>query len=520
MHLTKTKSTDTRHKHYLVLIIFIVLKIALQYFGINSVYELHRDEFLHLDLGRHLAFGYTSVPPLTGLLSGLIYLLGNTVFWVKFFPTLFGILLIYVVWKVVLELGGNLFAAILALTSVLFSIFIRLDMLYQPNSLDTLCWTLVLYYVIKYLHTENDRWLYFAAVSFAVGFLNKYNIGFLILGLIPSFLLTTKRKIIINKHLYYSAGIALLLISPNLIWQLLNGFPVFQHLRTLSETQLINVSRLDFLKEQLYFFPGSLFIIFFGFLAVFTHKGFKDYRLLFFTFVFTMSIFTILRAKNYYSAGLYPVFIALGAVYLEKLLSGGGLKYLRIPVLLIPVAAFIPILSLILPFLTPQEITDRKESFDKFNLTRWEDGKLHNLPQDYADMLGWKELSGIVDSALTLVDEKELTVIQCDNYGQAGAINFYSNETIEPAVSLNADYINWYPLDKFEIKHVILVKEANDSDKDRLEERPFFDEVSLIGEIKNPFARETGTRVYLLKGAKLSVNSIVKSEIAERKNRR
>jgi hypothetical protein len=29
---------------------------------------------------------------------------------------------------------------------------------------------------------------------------------------------------------------------------------------------------------------------------------------------------------------------------------------------------------------------------------RWEDGKNHTLPQDFADMIGWKELAVKVDS--------------------------------------------------------------------------------------------------------------------------
>lgn len=72
-------------KKYLILIGFIALKFVLQIFAINPVSELHCDEFLHLDLGKHLAWGYTSVPPVTGFISYIIILLGNSVFWVKFF---------------------------------------------------------------------------------------------------------------------------------------------------------------------------------------------------------------------------------------------------------------------------------------------------------------------------------------------------------------------------------------------------------------------------------------------------
>jgi hypothetical protein len=498
---------------YLVLSGFILLKFVLQYFAINPLYELHRDEFLHLDLGKHLAWGYTSVPPATGLISYIILLLGNSVFWVKFFPALFGALIIWVVWKIVEEINGGIFALVLASVSVLFSVFVRINILYQPNSLDFLCWTLLFYTLLKYFKTRENKWFYVTAVVFAVGFLNKYNIGFLLLGLIPAMLLSRQRVIFKNKHLWFAALLALLLILPNIIWQISNGLPVVQHMQTLANTQLVNVKRTDFLVEQLYFFPGALLVILLAFVSFFTFQPHKEFRVFFYTFIFIIAIFTYLKAKNYYSIGLYPVFIAFGSVYFEKLLSRGWVKYLRIPVALLPVLIFIPVAQIMLPIYSPQQILEKKELFDKLGANRWEDGEIHNLPQDYADMLSWKELANMVDSAFTLIDEKELTIIQCDNYGEAGAINFYSKQPYTEAVSMNADYINWYPLDKFEIANVILVQDKNDDDLERKRERKFFEEVKLIGKITNPYAREEGASVYLLHGAKVSINGILREEI-------
>lgn len=176
------------------------------------------------------------------------------------------------------------------------------------------------------------------------------------------------------------------------------------------------------------------------------------------------------------------------------------------------------IFQYVLPVLSPEGIIKKTEVFEKIGLLRWEDGKNHELPQDFADMLGWKELAGIVDEVFETINDKENTIIHCDNYGQAGAINFYSKQKFTQAVSMNADYINWYPLDEMEIKNVILVKGIYDKYKNRDRERAFFESVTLVGEITNQYAREKGTRVYLLKNAKVSVNDILKEEIRERKN--
>jgi hypothetical protein len=83
---------------------------------------------------------------------------------------------------------------------------------------------------------------------------------------------------------------------------------------------------------------------------------------------------------------------------------------------------------------------------------------------------------------------------------------------------MNADYIYWYPLDKMEIRNIILVKENNDTDPERAEERTFFEEITVIGKIKNKYAREVGTKVYLLKSATVPINPILEEEIREKRN--
>jgi 4-amino-4-deoxy-L-arabinose transferase-like glycosyltransferase len=172
-----------------ILIGFIGLKFLLQFLLLSSEYDLQRDEYLHLDQANHLAWGYLSVPPLTSWTSYIIQLLGNSIFWIKFFPALYGALTIFIVWKAIEELNGNLFALILGATCVLFSSLLRLNTLYQPNSFDVLSWTVLYFILLKFIKTDDLKWLYIGATVFAIGFLNKYNIVFLLIGVFPSFCL-------------------------------------------------------------------------------------------------------------------------------------------------------------------------------------------------------------------------------------------------------------------------------------------------------------------------------------------
>jgi len=157
-------------KHRLILIGLILLKFIIQYQLISPIYELQRDEFLHLDQANHLAWGYLSVPPLTSWTSYLIKITGNSEFWIKFFPALYGALTILIVWKTIEALKGNLFALVFGSCCIMFSVLFRLNGLYQPNSLDVLCWTSIYYLIIRYLNSQQSKWLIYIAVVFAIGF--------------------------------------------------------------------------------------------------------------------------------------------------------------------------------------------------------------------------------------------------------------------------------------------------------------------------------------------------------------
>lgn len=501
-------------KRYALLLFFVVLKFVIQYQLVNPVYELHRDEFLHLDQGKHLAAGYLSVPPLTSWISWLIEQLGGSLFWVRFFPALFGALTLILVWKAIEELKGGIFALVLGAIAVMFSALLRLNILFQPNSFDILAWTFVYFCILKYCSREQNKWLWFAAIGFALGILNKYNIAFQMLGLLPALMLTKQRNVFLKPAFYWALILAFLIIFPNLYWQYKNGFPIIYHMQLLTSTQLVNVSRADFLQEQLLFFLGSFFVLVAGLLGIFFHDPFKKYAVLLYGFLFTMLLFLYFQAKGYYAIGLYPIFLAFGSVWFETWTKAGWKKIVVRPVLIIiPLLLFIPMKERVFPIKSPQEIVADTSGKKIPGLHRWEDGKEHPLSQDFADMQGWKELAAIVDSVYATIPDKENTLVKADNYGQAGAVNYYSKYPGINAVSYSADYINWFPDRKW--KNMIIISEADDDDPQRAEERPYFDSIFLAGKVRNEFAREKGTAVFVLLGAKDTVAGLMKQEVKD-----
>ncbi|TGE13982.1 glycosyltransferase family 39 protein [Hymenobacter elongatus] len=495
---------------------FMILKIALQYLVVHPVYELHRDEFLHLDQANHLAAGYVSLPPLTAWVAAIIQRLGNTEFWVRFFPALFGALTLAVVWAAVHELGGGLYAKILAAAAILLSALLRLNLLFQPNSFDVLAWTAATYCLLRVVRGGQRRWLVALGVVLGLGMLNKYTVVFWVVGMVPALLLTPHRRLLAQPRTYLAALVALVVFLPNLLWQYQHHWPVLWHMRELHNTQLVHVERADFFKEQLLFFFNSLALLVAAVVGLGWYAPLRPYRFVGWSGLGTLLLFAAMRAKGYYALGLYPMLLACGSVYLEQVLRRGRWRYLRPALLLVMVGLFVPVLRVAFPLQTPTEIQQNAGPHEALGLLRWEDGRNHALPQDFADMLGWREMAALARRGyrqLTPTEQRHLLVLT-DNYGQAGALNFYNHGQMPAAVSYNADYAYWFP-PLTGLRTVLMVTE--DALEPHDEQR--FASVLLLGRVQNPLARERGTAVYLLRQPDPTIVPEVRRQVAKQQHR-
>jgi hypothetical protein len=134
---------------------------------------------------------------------------------------------------------------------------------------------------------------------------------------------------------------------------------------------------------------------------------------------------------------------------------------------------------------------------------RFEDGSIHSLPQDYADMIGWEELASITNKAYQMIGDKKASFIYCENYGQAGAVTIIGKKYGLPeAVCFNESFKYWIPT-KFnpDITSLIYINGKLGKDVQML-----FNKSTLIGKISDPDAREFGTSVYLCEDPKVSFN--------------
>lgn len=507
------------NKEYRILFLLAFLKFILPFILQNPLYEPHRDEFLYLAEAHHMAWGYMEIPPLLSVFAWISNCFGNGILWIKLWPALFGAVTYFIAGKIILSLGGRSLGLLLAFLAFVLGIFLRMHFLFQPNFLEVFFWTMIAYSVFKFIQTEKDKWLYVLGISAGFGMISKYSVAFFLLSIIGGLLVTKNRKIFLNKHLYFAALIGFAIFLPTLFWEYRNHFPVLVHMKELQRTQLQYVSPKGFLVDQLLMNLPCVFVWIAGlYFVVFQQHG--RFRVFGWAYFFVILLLLYFQGKNYYSAGVYPILFAFGAYQLESFAKKHS-KLWKYAFIIIPLAIGIPIIPLGLPVAKPSELASYYEKIHVKNtgFLKWEDLNNHPLPQDFADMLGWKEMTEKTARAYSTLteEEKKNTFIFADNYGEAGAINFYGKKYHLPdAYSDNASFLYWLP-DSVHLVNIILITD----DKEEMQ-HPFlknFSSAVSYDSVTNMYARERGSLIIILKGANEKMREMFRQKIDADKNK-
>jgi len=114
--------------------------------------------------------------------------------------------------------------------------------------------------------------------------------------------------------------LALLLWSPNLLWQVQQGFPIVEHMTALGERQLDHVEPGPFLLVQLLvnLYGAPVWIC--GLWWVLATEAGSRYRVLGWMYMSNLALMLVLGGKIYYLAPTYPMLLAAGAVAFEAIL--------------------------------------------------------------------------------------------------------------------------------------------------------------------------------------------------------
>jgi hypothetical protein len=485
------------------ILLFVFIKVGLNLLAMSR-FGFHRDEFLHLVLADHLAWGYKEVPPFIALLAKItITLFGNSVFAARIFPTIAAGLIVWLTGMITVEFGGKKFAIALACLALIFSpAFAASDYLFQPVVFDQLWWVLMVWLVTKYSNTSSVKYLYFTGAVIGVGLLTKYTMGFFTFALVFGIVISKQRNLLLTRHIFGLALVALAIFLPNIIWQFQHHLPVETHMKMLRESQLDYIKPSDFIKQELLVNGIALFVWLTGFIFLLFSIRLHKFQYLAFAFVLIFAFYVVMNGKSYYLFGAYPMLFAAGGFGFERWLktSGYALWGLAIALFTVPNLLLFPMLLPVLPLnqtLAFFEFSRKNLSFFQFAVT-WEDQKVHATTQDYADMFGWEDMAKLVAKgwqSLTPEQQKH-TQIYADNYGEAGAIHHFHKQYHYPdVISLNSSFTLWAP-DSLNAQYIIYVDEDNGKKIDTF--KSVMQSCRKIGQVENPLARENGTAVFIM----------------------
>jgi hypothetical protein len=412
-----------------------------------SRYGYFRDELYFIACGQHLAWGYVDQPPLIAVAARLATVLfGESLTGLRLLPALAAGGLVALTAWLARRLGGGPYSQALSGVAVaLAPIFLAFGHMLTMNAFEPLLWLGCAALLVELIRTGEQRlWLAMGAVV-GVGVLNKHSMAFFALCLAGGLVLTPQRRLMRSRWLVLGAGLATLIVLPHVLWQLRQGWPMFELLRNGQLYKNAPFALGEFLSGQvLLLHPLFAPLWLAGLGALLFAPAARPYRSLGLGFVLLFGLYLLLKAKAYYLAPAYPMLLAAGAVVLERLLRRALPRAAVLTAVASGGAALAPMTLPVLPverFLAYQRVLGIEPP-------RTERHRMGDLPQHYADQHGWRELVAAVAEVYRRLppEEQERTLIFAQNYGEAGAIDWLGRSYgLPPARSGHNSYFLWGP---------------------------------------------------------------------------
>lgn len=417
----------------------------------GRLYGFFVDELYYLACAQHLAWGYVDQPPLVALIAKLARtLFGDSLSAIRLPAALAGAGMVLLTGLLARELGGQRFAqGIAALSFMLAPGFLALDHILSMNAFEPLLWMGCALVVIRIIRTGKPQlWIWFGLLA-GIGLENKHSMLIFGFGLVAGLLLTRERRILNTRWLWIGGLLAFLIFLPNLIWNIQHHFPFLELQANIRRSgRDVPLSPFDFFgQEILAMLPLTLPIWIAGLGYLFFNREGRTYRALAWAWVIAAGIIVALSPRIYYLFPAYPMLFAAGGVAWERWLAVQRWQWIK------PVYASLMILmgALLAPTLVPllpPETYIRYSETMHLQQPRIETHRLGPLPQLFADQFGWPEMAATVAGVYDALppDVRAKTCIFAQNYGQAGAIDFFGPKYGLPnAISGHQTYFLWGP---------------------------------------------------------------------------
>ena len=486
-------------------IVNLLLYIFTLYF---TSYGFFRDEFYYLACANRLAFGYVDQPPLSiWIMAGWKFLFGDSLFVIRLLPAFMSSVSIFILGLFTFRLGGGKSAVIISMiTFMLTPIFLGMNTTYSMDVYDFFFWILSAYIFLQIAESSNSKLWIALGIIIGIGLLNKISIIWLGAGIFVGTLFTPLREDLKTKYPYVAAGIALLIFSPYIIWNLTHDFAHLEFMRNATTGKYNSLTPVSLILDMLLIVnPLAILIWVPGIIFYFFNKNTRIFRPLGYIWITTFIILFInWHSKATYLAPAFQILFAGGAVQIVRWnMQKRKLKY----ALVVPVVVLNFILSpYARPLIPVQSFLDYQSAL--FFKVPNNEGHKSELPQHYADMFGWEDLAKDVSKVYQSLsdEEKRRTVVYCSNYGESGAIEYFRKKYQLPKVICpHNSYWYWWP-ENLNATTVIILGGTAEQHLDALEE------CNLAGVHKTKYAMpyENNLNIFIGRGLKVSLEKIKK----------
>jgi 4-amino-4-deoxy-L-arabinose transferase-like glycosyltransferase len=395
----------------------ISICVMLLHIATNGRYGFHRDELQVLDDARHMAWGFVALPPFTPFIARVSMALFDTsLVGLRLFAVFSQGAVIILTGLMARELGARRLAQMVAALAVAVAPLAMFNATeFQYTSFDYLWWVLIAYFLIRLLKYGNPRWWIGIGAVVGVGMLTKYTMAFYVAGILGALLLTSERRYLKSRWLWYGVALSFLIVLPNLIWQIEHGFVSLHFLQHIHKRDVGEGRTNGFVLHQFIINSNVMLtpVWLAGLCYFFADREGKRYRLLGWLYVIPVVFFFALKGRGYYAAGVYLMLFAAGSVLWDR-----WVRWLRTAwAWAVRVVTFAAIAlggygagRVLLPLGTV--------SVNNFALKN--NGELR-------EEIGWRELVAEVArirDSLTPAERAHLGII-AGNYGETGAIDLY-----------------------------------------------------------------------------------------------
>ena len=436
-----------RPKLSLVPLVVALASVAL-HLATAGRYGIFRDEFYYWDCANHLAWGYVDHPPLSiAILAAWKSIFGSSLLSLRILPALAGGVLILLVSRLAARMGGGPLAqGLAALLTFAVPSYLGITGVYSMNAYELLFWAIGFLVVVDIL--ENGRtasWIAFG-VCVGLGMQNKISVGVFAAAAGLAILVATRLRVVRTPGPVLAMSIAVLLFAPHVVWQLVNDWPTRKFIENAQRYKMTAMNPLAFLGGvAMEVSPLLVPVYVAGLAALLFHPTLRRWRPLAYAFLLALAIFMLNRSKPYYTVAAFPPLIAACAVWIEGATRRPRLRWLTPVVATYALASLAITAPFAIPLLPVEKFLDYQRAIG-IRPSSGENRDSAELPQFFADRFGWKELATQIAGVFNALppDERAACLIVGQNYGEAGAINYFGRHLGLPrAVSQHNSYYLW-----------------------------------------------------------------------------